>query len=147
MLEDVYNEVIADGVHVSYPAIKILASLKADKLILITDAMGAKGVGDGNFSICGKPVVVKHGEVRLADGTLAGSILTLDVALKNVVEKIGLPLDKAINALTVNPAKNLGIFDKYGSISAGKFANFTVLDDDFNVLMTVVKGKIAYIKG
>ena len=145
ILEDVYNEVIADGVHVSFPAIKILANQKADKLILITDAMGAKGVGlDGEFEICGQRVYLAHGEVRLPDGTLAGSVLTLDRAVRNMVKEVGITIEQAINAVTVNPAKCLGVFDRVGSIEVGKRANFTILDDGLNVLMTIVGGKIVY---
>ncbi len=147
MLEDVYNEVIADGIHVSFPAIKILATQKADKLILITDAMGAKGVdNDGEFYICGQRVYRVGNSVRLPDGTLAGSILTLDCAVRNMVNEVGLTLAQAINAVTVNPAKFLGVYDKIGSIEVGKKANFTILDDNLQVVMTIVGGKIAYIK-
>jgi len=110
LLEDVYNEVIADGIHVSIPAIKLLSSLKKDKLILVTDAMRAKGVSDGESELGGQKVYVKNGEARLADGTLAGSTLTMDKAFKNMVEKVGLSIEETAKAVSENPAKNLGIF-------------------------------------
>ena len=144
MLEDVYNEIIVDGIHVSFDAIKLLATLKADKLVLITDAMRAKGMVDGDYELGGQPVKVKNGEARLFDGTLAGSVLKMNNAVKNAVTKVGLTLTQAIKAVTENPAKNIGVFDRYGSIEVGKKANFTVLDDDFNVVATVVDGAVVY---
>lgn len=144
MLEDVYNEIIIDGKHVSFDAIKLLASLKADKLVLITDAMRAKGMVDGDYELGGQPVKVKDGEARLLDGTLAGSVLKMNDAVKNAVTKVGLPMETVVKAVTENPAKNLNIFDKYGSIEVGKKANFTVLDDDFNVVETIVNGQVVY---
>ena len=146
LLEDVYNEVIADGIHVSIPAIKLLTSLKKDKLILVTDAMRAKGVSDGESELGGQKVYVKNGEARLADGTLAGSTLTMDKAFKNMVEKVGLTIEETAKAVSENPAKNLGIFDEYGSIEKGKRANLTILDNNLSVIMTVVNGKIAFSK-
>ncbi|MBO7187075.1 MAG: N-acetylglucosamine-6-phosphate deacetylase [Clostridia bacterium] len=145
MLEDrVYNEVIADGVHVSIPAIKLLAKTKKDKLILVTDSMRAKNIGDGESELGGQKVYVKNGEARLIDGTLAGSILKLSDAFKNVIVKVGLTLAEAVKATSENPAKNLKVFDNYGSISVGKRANFTVINRELDVIMTVVGGKIVY---
>ena len=144
MLLDVYNEIIADGIHVSFGAIRLLASLKADKLILITDAMRAKALPDGTYDLAGQVTYVKNGEVRLEDGTLAGSVLKMNDAVKNMVNKVGLSIETVIKAVTENPAKNLNIFDKYGSISVGKKANFTILDDDFNVTNTIVGGNLVY---
>ena len=144
MLEDVYNEIIIDGKHVSFDAIRLLARLKADKLILITDSMRAKSMADGDYELGGQPVIVKNGEARLHDGTLAGSVLKLNDAVKNAITKVGLPVETVIKAVTENPAKNIGVFDKYGSIEVGKKANFTVLDNDYNVVATIVNGKTVY---
>lgn len=146
MLEDVYNEIIIDGKHASFDAIKLLATLKADKLVLITDAMRAKGMPDGDYELGGQPVKVLDGEARLLDGTLAGSVLKMNDAVKNAVTKVGLPFELVIKAVTENPAKNIGVFDKYGSIEVGKKANFTILDDDYGVVATIVDGKLVYSK-
>ena len=145
LIDDVNCEMICDTIHVSVPAIKLTVKNKPHgKFTLITDSMRAKGLPDGESELGGQKVFVKDGEARLIDGTLAGSVLKMNVAVKNLVEKCGVSFTDAIDFATVNPAKNIGVFDKYGSIEVGKAANLTVLDDDFNVLYTVVNGNIVY---
>ena len=143
-LTDVYNELIADGIHVSYPAIKVLFSMKSDKVILITDAMRAKGLSDGESELGGQKVFVKNGEARLSDGTLAGSVLKMNVAIKNLVQKAGVPLETVIKCATENPAKNLKIFENTGSIENGKNADLTLLSKNFDVLSVMIGGKNVY---
>ena len=106
--------------------------------------MRAKGIADGESELGGQKVFVKNGEARLADGTLAGSVLRMNVAVKNMVEKVGMSLPEACDLATINPAKVLGIENEAGSIREGKRADFAVLDDKFNVLYTVCGGKIIY---
>lgn len=138
-------EIIADTVHVSVPAMKLLIKSKpAEKIALITDSIRAKGLPDGESELGGNPVIVKNGEARLFDGTLAGSVLKMNVAVKNTVEKTGVPFVDAIGFATINPAKNIGIDDETGSIRKGKRADFTVLDSRFNVVLTVCGGKVIY---
>lgn len=138
-------EMICDTIHVSVPAIKIFIKNKPlDKFTLITDAMRAKGMPDGLSELGGQQVFVKNGEARLADGTLAGSVLKMNVAVKNLVEKAGVPFTQAVDYASANPAKNLGLFSERGSIEVGKRADLTVLDKDYNVLYTVVGGEIVY---
>ena len=146
MLIDQLNcEMIADTIHVSVPAMKLLVKNKSsDKVILITDAMRAKGLPDGESELGGQKVIVKNGEARLSDGVLAGSVLKMNNALENVVTKVGVPLETAIKFATINPAKNLGIDDQVGSIKVGKKADFTVLDHNFNVALTIRDGEIIY---
>ena len=145
LFDELACELIADTIHVSVPAIKLLNKCKPQgKLVLITDAMRAKGLPDGESELGGQKVFVKNGEARLADGTLAGSVLRMNVALKNMVEKAGLTLEKACDLATINPAKVLGIEEEAGSIREGKRADFAVLDKDFNVLYTVRSGEIIY---
>ena len=145
LLDCLQTEVIADTIHVSVPALKLLVKNKPDdKINLITDAMRAKGLPDGESELGGQKVFVKNGEARLVDGTLAGSVLKMNIAVKNMVEKVGVPLLKAVDFATANPAKSLGIFDKKGSIKKGKDADFAVLDEEFNVIMTIRAGKIIY---
>lgn len=139
-------EVICDTVHVSVPAIKLLIKSKPhDKVTLITDAMRAKQMPEGESELGGQKVIVKNGEARLENGALAGSILKMNVAVSNLV-KNGVPFTDAIDFASQNPAKNLGIYDKMGSIRVGKRADFTVLDGNFEVLLTVRNGKIIYEK-
>lgn len=143
-LTNVYNELIADGIHVSYPAIRILFGMKSDKVILITDAMRAKGLSDGESELGGQKVFVKNGEARLSDGTLAGSVLKMNVAIKNLVLKAGVPLETVIKSATENPAKNLKIFENTGSIEIGKNADLTLLSKNFDVLSVMIGGKNVY---
>lgn len=146
MLYDELNcELIADTIHVSVPAIRLLVKNKPlDKLTLITDAMRAKGMADGESELGGQVVIVKGGEARLKDGTLAGSVLKMNRAVQNMTEKVGVPFLQAVDYATINPAKTLGIDNEAGSIKVGKRADFAVLNDKFDVLMTVRGGKIVY---
>lgn len=145
LLEDLYCELICDTIHVSVPAMQLLVKNKrADKLALITDAMRAKGLADGVSELGGQTVYVKGGEARLADGTLAGSVLRMNRALQNMVEKVGVPLTQAVDYCTINPARTLKMENEAGSIAEGKRADFAVLNDKFDVLYTVRDGKIIY---
>ena len=146
MLFDELNcELIADTIHVSVPAMKLLVKNKpADKLSLITDAMRAKGIPDGVSELGGQVVYVKNGEARLADGTLAGSVLRMNRAVQNVVTKVGVPFTQAVDYATINPARMLGIDGETGSIAVGKRADFTVLNENYDVLYTISGGKVIY---
>ena len=146
MLVDELNcELIADTIHVSVPAMRLLVkNKKADKLSLITDAMRAKGIPDGVSELGGQTVYVKNGEARLEDGTLAGSVLRMNRAVQNMVEKVGVPFTQAVDYATINPARMLKIDKEAGSIEVGKRADFTVLNSAYDVLMTVRDGKIIY---
>lgn len=145
LFDGLATELIADTVHVSVPAMKILVRNKpSDKLILITDSIRAKGTEDAVSELGGQKVIVKDGRACLQDGTLAGSILRMNRAVQNLTEQVGVPLERAADAASLNPAKNLGIANAYGSIREGKSADFAVLDPSFNVLFTVRAGKVIY---
>ena len=147
LLDELNCEMICDTIHVSVPAIKLVIKNKPhDKYTLITDAMRAKGMPDGKSELGGQNVFVNNGEARLADGTLAGSVLKMNVAVKNLVEKAGVPFTDAIDFATYNPAKNIGVLNERGTIEVGKRADLTVLNSDFEVLYTLVNGKIVYKK-
>ena len=147
LLDELNCEMICDTIHVSVPAIKLVIKNKPhDKYTLITDAMRAKGMPDGKSELGGQDVFVNNGEARLADGTLAGSALKMNVAVKNLVEKAGVPFTDAIDFATYNPAKNIGVLHERGTIEVGKRADLTVLNSDFEVLYTLVNGKIVYKK-
>lgn len=146
LLYDALNcELIADGIHVSVPAMQLLYKNKpAGKITLITDAMRAKGCGDGESELGGQTVIVKDGEARLRDGTLAGSVLLMNRAVRNLVEKAGIPLPQAVDCATIVPAATLGIDGVTGSIEKGKYADFAVLDAEYEVLYTIRGGNIVY---
>lgn len=138
-------EIICDMIHLSAPAIKLVVKNKPhDKVTLITDAMRAKHLPDGESELGGQTVIVSGGEARLKDGTLAGSVLKMNDAIKNVVLKAGVPLTDAVDFATINPAKNLGVDDLYGSIRVGKVADFAVLNEDFSVACTIRDGEIVF---
>ena len=145
LFDELACECICDGIHVSGPAIKLLHKNKPnDKFILITDAMRAKHLPDGISELGGQVVIVKNGEARLENGTLAGSVLRMNNAIKNVMNFLNLPLEEVVKYASINPAKNLGIADKLGSIKVGKRADFVILDKELNVVKTVRAGKVIF---
>ncbi|MBE7081179.1 MAG: N-acetylglucosamine-6-phosphate deacetylase [Clostridiales bacterium] len=148
MLFDSLNcEAICDTIHLSIPAIKLLIKNKPKgKFTLITDSMRAKHLCDGISELGGQKVIVKNGEARLENGALAGSILKMNDAIKNLVTKCDVSFTDAIDYATINPAKNLGIYDRAGSIKEGKNADFAVLNEDFSVALTIRNGNIIYSK-
>lgn len=148
MLSDsIYSELIADLVHVCAESIQLLYKVKGqDRICLITDGIEAKHLPDGMYKLGGQDVVVKGKEARLVDGTLAGSTLKMNDAIRNIIQVLNIDLPKAIDLATINPAKNLLIDKTKGSIEAGKDADFAVIDKDLNVYMTVSNGKVVYNK-
>lgn len=145
LIDELNCELICDTIHVSVPAMRLLVKNKPlDKLSLITDAMRAKGLPDGESELGGQKVYVKDGEARLEDGTLAGSVLRMNRAVQNMVQKVGVPLTQAVDYATINPAKMLKIDDITGSIKVGKNADFTVINENFDVLLTIREGEVIY---
>ena len=137
-----YVELICDGFHI-HPAM-IMATYKmfGEKLVIISDSLRCAGMPDGDYDLAGQPIVVKNGQARLLDGTIAGSSSNLLEELKNVVS-YGMPIEDAILAMTSVPAKDLGL-NELGELSEGKRADFIVLDENLNLLATVVDGKLAH---
>lgn len=147
LFDELHCEAICDGIHLSAPAIKLLHKNKpSDKFILITDAMRAKHMPDGVSELGGQVVIVKNGEARLENGTLAGSVLKMNNAVRNVINFIGTSLEETVKYASANPAKNLGVYDQMGSIEVGKLANLVVVDHDLNVYQTIRCGKVIYSK-
>ena len=145
LLDGLYAEAICDLVHLSVPAVKLLVKNKPkDKLILVTDSMRAKYLHDGESELGGQKVIVKNGEARLMNGALAGSILKMNDAVKNLVLKCDVPFLQAVDYCTANPARHLGIFGETGSIKTGKAADFCVLSEEFGVRLTVRGGNVVY---
>jgi len=145
LLEDerVTVELVNDGVHL-HPAILELAfhSAGADRVAFITDAMDAAGFGDGNYLLGPMAVEVTDGVARLVDGgSIAGSTLTLDTAFKRAVTIDHLPVADAVRALSANPARLLGAYDRIGSLEPGKDADLVVLDAQFDLVGVMRKGR------
>lgn len=131
--ERVSVELICDLVHL-HPTVARLAATHAgtDRTILVTDAISATGAGDGTYELGALPVTVVDGEPRLADGSLAGSTLTMDAAFRNLVRSCGLSVPAAVAATSTNPARRLGLTD-VGEIRPSAEANMVVLDDDLDL--------------
>lgn len=141
--DDLSTESIVDGIH-SHPAsVKIAYKQKGNKrFFLITDAMRAKGMPDGEYDLGGQNVVVKGSEARLASGALAGSILKMNEGLKNLIAYTGASLDDLWRVTSLNQAIALKIEGDKGSIAIGKDADIVVVDDDIQVLTTIKSGKV-----
>jgi N-acetylglucosamine-6-phosphate deacetylase len=138
-------ELIADNVHVNPAVQRILLKVKGiDRIILITDAMRACLLKDGEYYFGGQRVTVKNEEARLTAGNLAGSVITLNKALKNFIDNTGVSLTDAVKTITENPARLLKVNDRKGSIGIGKDADLTLFDGNFNIYRTYVKGMKAY---
>ncbi len=121
---DSFAELICDGIHISPEMVRLAYRNKgAERLSLISDSMEATGSPDGEYAIAGNKVIVKNGKALTLEGALAGSTLTLDGAVQNLMDFCGIPLTDAIICATEAPAREVGIFDKYGSIDAGKSAD------------------------
>ena len=138
-------EIIPDGIHCHPAAIKILVKAKGiEKIVIITDAMRATDKPDGIYSMGGQEIIVANGKASLEDGTLAGSLLTMDKAIRNMITKVGVSYTNAIQMATFNPAICLGIGNKKGSVEPGKDADIVILNKKLEVVLTMVKGKIVY---
>ena len=140
---DITTETISDGIHISYPSLRIAYKQKtSDKVLLVTDAMMACCMPDGMYALGGQDVVVKDGAARLLSGNLAGSILTLDKAVKNVYENTDMPLYEVIKMATLNPAKHCKVSHKKGLIKEGYDADLVLFDEDINIKNVIVSGKV-----
>ncbi len=145
LLREIYAEFIADGVHLHPAVVDMIVRLKGpEKALLITDAISGAGMPDGDYELGGQKIVVKEGAVRLADGTLAGSALTMDQAVRNVRRFTGRPLSECIQMATLTPARSIGVADRKGSLERGKDADVVILDQDLNVASTMVMGEVVY---
>ncbi len=138
-------ELIADTLHV-HPAIMemLLKFKKASGIILITDSIRAGGMHEGEYEFADQKVIMEGGKAYLEDGTLAGSTLTLPMAVKNMVQTAGAKITDAIRMASLNGAKVLSVEDHKGILAAGKDADLVILNEDYSVEMTIMMGKIRY---
>ncbi len=144
--DDVYLEMICDKIHLCPDMIALVFKVKPlNRILLITDAMEATGLPDGDYQLGGLAVVVKDGAARLKENTdaLAGSTLQFNRALQNVHEVTGLPLKDLVRTTSLNQAEELGIND-LGRIAPGYVADMVLLDDDFDVKAVFIDGQIKY---
>jgi N-acetylglucosamine-6-phosphate deacetylase len=145
---DLATGFIADGNHVAFETISLVARVKGpDRLHLITDALAGLGMPPGRYWLAGREYVSDGTCGRLPDGTLSGSLLPMNLALGNLVEKAGLEPSLAVRCATLNPARALGLEDRLGRVEAGREADLALLGGDWSVLATVVGGELAYEAG
>lgn len=135
-------ELICDGVHIHPSVVRATFHLFGDdRMILISDSMRAAGMEDGQYTLGGQDVAVKGKYATLvSDGALAGSVTNLMDCMRTAVKEMQIPLESAIACATMNPAKAIGIYDRYGSISTGKIANLVLLDQDLNLRQVIIHG-------
>ena len=137
---DVSAELIADGIHVDSTAIRMLLGLKTpDRVILVSDGTSATGMPDGKYQLGTFDVTVSKGVCRNAEGKLAGSTLTLDRALRNMVA-LGVPLASALQMLTANPARQIGLGSRKGVLAAGADADLVFLDANLEISGVMTRG-------
>jgi len=141
---DVSCEVIVDTFHIDTSLYNILWKLKGRKLCFITDCLPAGGLPEGEYTLGGQKIIYRGIVCRLEDGTVAGSILRLNKGVWNVYTNSSIPLWECVNGASLNPATTLGIDDSKGSIDVGKDADIIITDNEFNVLKTIIGGKIKY---
>ncbi len=135
-------ELICDGVHIHPSVIRATyAMFGAERIILISDSMRATGLEDGEYTLGGQPVKVRGNLATLHDGTIAGSATNLMDCLRFVVREAGIPLETAVMCATANPAREIGIFDEVGSITAGKRADFILLNQNLEIVRVYIDGK------
>ncbi len=147
MADDVYVEMICDGVHLCDQMIRMIARLKGpERMMLITDSMRAAGMPDGNYTLGGLPVAVKGGCARLTTGQVAGSTLRYFNGFKRLVRLTGLPLPEAVRCTGLNQAESLGL-GKRGRIEKDYIADIVLLDGNLDVRMTLVNGMIRWKAG
>ena len=138
--------IIADGVHVHEGALRLAYREKGPGgLALVTDAMEAAGMDEGEYELSGRRVRLENDAVRLPDGTLAGSALTMDQAVRNAVEFLGIPLEDAVRMASETPARILGLSEK-GRVAPGADADLVVLSAEGMVEETIVAGEILYYR-
>ena len=137
-------ELICDTFHISADLFGLVAKVKGDNLVLITDCTRAGGLADGEYTLGGQPIFVKGIECRLQDGTIAGSVLKLNNAIRNVLAHTDLTVPQVVRLATLNPARVIGVADRKGSLEAGKDADIFIADTDFGVCRTIIGGETIY---
>ena len=139
-------EVIADGVHVHPAVLQLLVRAKGvERIVLVTDAIRAAGLEDGNYDLGGQFITVREHIARTEAGGLAGSTLTLERAVWNMVQMGGVTIQNAVTMASANSAAAAGFAGQKGVIKIGADADITIVDSDFNIWLTMIAGKVVYL--
>ena len=145
VLDALYCQLIADNIHVHPAVLKLVIMAKGvERVILVTDARGVTGMPDGEYAFGGTTITLNDGEARIPGGALAGSTLTLERAVRNIMVSADLTLHQALKMATAVPARALGIGNRKGTIAEGMDADLIILDDQVGVWLTMVEGKVVY---
>ena len=144
LMSDVSAELIADKIHVNPEIFEWFYRVKSGNIVLITDRMRAGCMPDGVYDLGGQEVIVENGSARLRTGSLAGSVLTLNKAVRNFYEETTLSLPAVYQLASLNAARSIGVEDCKGSIEIGKDADLVIWDEALEALVTIVEGKIVY---
>ena len=145
---EIWAELIADGVHVSPAAINLCIQCKsARRILLISDAVSATGMPEGQYRLSDIEITLSGGICRTREGQLAGSTLTQDQALRNMVRWSHLPLEAVLGMLTRNPAQSLGIAESKGTLAEGRDADMVLLDRNLRVHTTIIQGEVSHTVG
>ncbi len=139
-VSDATAELIADGIHVHPVMLRIAATAMPHRIALVTDAMRACGLADGEYKLYGYDVRVADGAARLSDGTLAGSVLTMGDAVKNMVELADVPIEMVLPLASEVPARVIGIADRKGRIARNEDADFVLLTNKLEIDRVIVRG-------
>ncbi len=140
-----YCEMIADNIHIHPALYPIVLKMKGiERILLITDCMRGGGLADGFYELGGQRVLVEAGKCTLDDGTIAGSVLKLNQGGYNICRSGGINLETALQMVTENPARYLGIDSTQGSLLPGKDSDIVLMDSDWKIAQTYVKGQLAY---
>ncbi|SFJ15642.1 N-acetylglucosamine-6-phosphate deacetylase [Thermoflavimicrobium dichotomicum] len=143
--KDMTCDIIADFIHSHPNAVELAYQVKGrEKLLLISDGIEAVGMEDGVYELGGQTVYVNKCIARLEDGTLAGSTLTLNRAIRNLVEQLQIPITDAVYMAATAPAEKLGLAEKKGSLEVGKDADVVVFSHVFDAQLTMINGKVVY---
>lgn len=140
----VSTELICDCFHIHPGVFQLIANIKGDKMVLITDCTRAGGLEDGEYTLGGQPIFVKGIECRLADGTIAGSVLKLNEAVRNVLAHTDLTISQVVKMASLTPATRIGLGQTKGSIEVGKDADIAIVDAEINVQKTILGGRTIY---
>ena len=138
--EKVTAELICDGLHVHPSVIRLAFKVFAGRICLISDSLRCCGMPEGEYELGGQTVYLRDGQARLADGTLAGAVSNLFDDMVNAI-RFGIPLEQAVMAATINPARAIGADHETGSLEAGKMADFVVCDKEWKIRQVVIGGK------
>lgn len=141
--QDCRVELICDGVHIHPATVRTTFKMFGDdRIIMISDSMMATGLEDGSYTLGGQDVTVKGNKATLTkEGNIAGSVTNLMDCIRRAVKDMGISLGSAVKCAAVNPAKAIGIYDRYGSLTAGKKANAVILDEELNIRHIIKDGR------